>query len=146
MYWHIYMESKERTLMNLFSGEQWRNRHREQTWGHSGRRGGRRGAVWREQHRNLQCHMYNRHPMGICCMTQGTQQGLWDRLKGRVGRKMRGRSRREGTWVYLLWLILVDVRQKTTKFCKAIILQLKKIFFNEKYNLSKLNQEKFKSD
>ena len=64
--------------MNLFSGEQRRNRHREQTWGHSGRRGGRRGAVWGEQHRNLQCHMYNRHPMGICCMTQGTQTGaLW---------------------------------------------------------------------
>ena len=32
---------------------------------------------------------------------------------------------REGTWVYL-WLILVDVCPKTTKFCKAIILQLKK--------------------
>ena len=42
-----------------------------------------------------------------------------------MGRKMGGRSRREGTWVYL-WLILVDVCQKTTKFCKAIILQLKK--------------------
>ena len=35
-----------------------------------------------------------------------------------------GRSGREGTWVYL-WLILVDVWQKTTKFCKAIILLLK---------------------
>ena len=30
----------------------------------------------------------------------------------------------EGTYVYL-WLIHVDVWQKTTKFCKAIILQLK---------------------
>ena len=27
--------------MNLFSGQQWRNRHREQTYGHEGRRGGR---------------------------------------------------------------------------------------------------------
>ena len=27
-------------------------------------------------------------------------------------------------WLYL-WLILVDLWQKTTKFCKAIILQLK---------------------
>ena len=26
-------------LMNLFTGQQWRNRHREQTYGHS-RRGG----------------------------------------------------------------------------------------------------------
>ena len=37
---------------------------------------------------------------------------------------MGGRLGRKGTWVYLC-LILVDVWQKTTKFCKAIILQLK---------------------
>ena len=35
-------------LMNLFSGKQWRNRPREQIYGHSERRGGRRGDVWRE--------------------------------------------------------------------------------------------------
>ena len=35
-------------LMNLFSGQQWRNRHREQTYGQGGRRGWRRGDVWRE--------------------------------------------------------------------------------------------------
>ena len=44
--------------------------------------------------------------------------------KGGMGREMGGNFRRERTWVYL-WLILVDIRQKTTKFCKAIILQLK---------------------
>ena len=31
---------------------------------------------------------------------------------------------REGTYIYL-WLIHVDVWQKPTKYCKAIILQLK---------------------
>ena len=36
----------------------------------------------------------------------------------------RGRFKREGTYVYL-WLIHVDVWQKPTKFCKAIILPLK---------------------
>ena len=41
------------------------------------------------------------------------------------GSKMRRRFKREGTYVYL-WLIHVDIWQKTTKFCKAIILQLKK--------------------
>ena len=41
-------------------------------------------------------------------------------------REMGGRFEREGTGVYL-WLTLVDVWQKITKFCKAIILQLKKI-------------------
>ena len=34
------------------------------------------------------------------------------------------RFKREGTYVYL-WLIHDDVRQKTTQYCKAIILQLK---------------------
>ena len=46
--------------------------------------------------------------MGIHCMTQGTQTGLCDRLKGGMGREMGGRSGREETWVYL-WLILIDL-------------------------------------
>ena len=66
------------------------------------------------------------------------KQGLCDRLKGGVGREMGGRSGREGKWVYL-WLILVDVWQETTKFCKAIILQLKilKYIYNLKKNKNK---------
>ena len=42
-----------------------------------------------------------------------------------MGREMGGRFRREGIYVYL-WLIHVEVWEKTTEFCKAIILQLKK--------------------
>ena len=56
------------------------------------------------------------------------KQGLGDRWKGGMEREMGGRPRREGIWVYLR-LILVDVQQKITKFCKAIIVQLKKNFF-----------------
>ena len=41
-----------------------------------------------------------------------------------MGREMGGRFKREGTYVYL-WLIHVDIWQKTTKLCKAIILLLK---------------------
>ena len=45
------MESRKMILMNLFAGQQWRHRHREQTSGH---RGGRRGwDEWREQHGNI---------------------------------------------------------------------------------------------
>ena len=33
------MESRKIVLMNLFSGQQWRDRHREQTYGHGGRGG-----------------------------------------------------------------------------------------------------------
>ena len=34
-----YSESRKMVLKNLFAGQQWRNRHREQTYGH-GERGG----------------------------------------------------------------------------------------------------------
>ena len=71
--------------------------------------------------------------MGICCMTQGTQTGALRQGEGwRVGRELRGRSGRQGTRVYL-WLILGDIWQKATKFCKAIILQLKNVFKFKKW-------------
>ena len=44
--------------------------------------------------------------------------------RGGMGREMGSRFKREGISVYL-WLIHVEVLQKTTKFSKAIILQLK---------------------
>ena len=34
------MESRKMELVNLLTGQQWRNRHREQTYGHGGRGGG----------------------------------------------------------------------------------------------------------
>ena len=52
------------------------------------------------------------------------KQGLCINLAGRMGQEMGGRLKREGRYVYL-WLIHVGNGQKTTKFCKAIILQLK---------------------
>ena len=53
------------------------------------------------------------------------KQGLCDNLEGWDG-EGDGREVLEGGDVVYLWLILVDIRQKITKFCKAIILQLKK--------------------
>ena len=45
------MESRKTVLMNLFAGQQWRRRHREQICEH---RVGRRGwDKWREQHGNI---------------------------------------------------------------------------------------------
>ena len=42
----MYTESRKMVLKNLFSGKQWRNRHKEQTYGHGGevRKG---GDVWK---------------------------------------------------------------------------------------------------
>lgn len=36
----MYTESRKMVLKNLFTGQQWRNRHREQTYGHRERGGG----------------------------------------------------------------------------------------------------------
>ena len=38
-FYHIYTESRKNVLKNSFTGQQWRNRHGEQTYGH-GERGG----------------------------------------------------------------------------------------------------------
>ena len=57
--------------------------------------------------------------------TQRAQTGaLYQPKGGGMGRVMGGKFKREGTYVYL-WLIHGDIWQKTTKFCRAIILQLK---------------------
>ena len=45
------MKSRKMVLMNLFAGQSWRHRHREQTCGHSG--GGRKWDELREQHGNI---------------------------------------------------------------------------------------------
>ena len=40
------MESKQMVLMNLYAGQQWRDRHREQTYGDGERRG--KGEMYRK--------------------------------------------------------------------------------------------------
>ena len=44
--------------------------------------------------------------------------------RGEKGREVGGRFKKEGTFVYL-WLIHVNVWQKSNQYCKGIILQLK---------------------
>ena len=46
---------------------------------------------------------------------------------GGMGREMGGRFKREEIYVHI-WLIYVNVWQKPTKFCKAIILKCKNKF------------------
>ena len=65
------MESRKTVLMNLFTGQQWRYRQREQTHGHSeGRREWDKLRDWRV---NIHDCTENREPVGICCVTQGAQ-------------------------------------------------------------------------
>ena len=70
---HTYMESRKMALMDLFSGQQWRSRHREQTYGHGG--GEERVRCLERVTGKLPLPYVNRQPTGICFMTQGTQTG-----------------------------------------------------------------------
>ena len=73
--------------------------------------------------------------MGICCISQGTQTGDLCQLRG-VGLGARWEEGSRVSGHMYIWLIHVDVWQKTTKFCKAIIFQLK-----IKWNLEKEMKE-----
>ena len=105
-------------VTNIFTYFQWRCRHKEQTFGH---RGERRG--WnelREQH-------WNRY-ITISKIDSQWEFSVWRReLKSGdnlEGWEVGGKFKREGKYVYL-WQIHVDLWQKPTHYCKAIILQSK---------------------
>jgi len=52
---HIYMEFRKMVLMNLFAGQQWRSRHREQACGHSS--GRRVGQIERVALKHIHYHV-----------------------------------------------------------------------------------------
>ena len=84
------------------------------------------GQIERIAWKHILYHMYNREQVGIFCVTQELNSVLCENLEGWDGRKMGRKFRRERTYVYL-WLIHLDVWQKLTQYCEAIILQLKKL-------------------
>ena len=62
-------------LKNLFTGQQWRNRHREQTYGHGERAG--EGEIYGKSNMETfttRCKKI-RQPVEICSMSQETQTG-----------------------------------------------------------------------
>ena len=73
------MVSRKMVLKNLFAGHQWRNRHREQTYGH-----GERGREVRCMERVTWklTLPYVKQPTGICCMAQETQTGALYQPRG----------------------------------------------------------------
>ena len=58
-------------LLSLSAGRQWRRRRGEQTPGRGG--GGSGRGEWRGSRGNIHHHVWNREPVGICCVTQGAQ-------------------------------------------------------------------------
>ena len=123
--WTELMESRKMVLMNLFAGQEWRSRPREQTYRHRGFGGRREWDEWREWHGNVYT---------ITCKQTASGNLLYDSRNSTWGSvttsrngtewEVKERLQREGTCVYLQ-LIHADVWQKPTQYCKATILQLK---------------------
>ena len=117
----MYMESGKMVLMKLFAGQQQRRRHREETdrrsrvgWG--GKEGGVRcmeRVTWKLTYR-----MENRQPWEFAVWLRELTRALWQ-PRG-VGWAGRWEEAEEGPMAdsFGVW-------QKPTKFCKAIIFQLK---------------------
>ena len=114
-------------LMNVHARQHRRQRRKEQTCGHSG---GRRG--W-----DLRAELWDIY-ITICKTDSHWELALWCReLKsstlgqprgGRWSGRWKGGSRRRGHMSIYLYLLLIHVAvwQKSTQYCKVIILQLKK--------------------
>ena len=89
---------------NLFAGQKWRKRHREQTYGH-GERGGE-GEMYGES--NMETYIT------ICKIDSQWEFAVWLRKPKQglcinlEGREMGGMFKREGIYVYP-WLIHVEV-------------------------------------
>jgi len=108
--------------MNLFAGQQWRHRHREQTVDMRGRRGRDKR---RQQHGNTYTTICETGSQwGCAVLLRVLQQVLCDNLEGWKVVGGRRRAKMEATYVYL-WSIHIDVWQKPTQYCKTTVLQLK---------------------
>ena len=132
------MESRKMAQINSFAGQQWRDRHREQTYGHRGR-GGRRGwDVWRSN-RDTPITICKQRASGKLLEDAGRSDPVlsdnveeWDGAGG-------AREIGDGGDICIPSLSHLDVWQKPTQYCKVIILQIK----TNKFLKIKNNEEKY---
>ena len=97
------MESRKMVLKNLSTGQQWRNRHREQTYEHGER--GVEGEMYGKSNMETYitiCKINSQREFAV--WLRKLKQGLRINLGGGVGREMGGMFKREGIYVSL-WLI-----------------------------------------
>ena len=121
IYEHVHMEPRKMVLMNLFAGQEWRHRCREQICGHS-------KVSWGQNELKQQHEVYT-----LPCVKQIASGKLLYNTRTPARRSvmacgMGRRLRREGIYVYLR-LIHIVLWQKPTQHCRAIIFQLKVKFF-----------------
>ena len=101
------MESRKVVLKNLLIGQQWRSRHREQTYRH-GERGGE-GEMFGESSLETYITMCTIDSQGeFAVWLRKLKQGLSIILEGWDGAGDGREVQREGIYVYL-WLIHVEV-------------------------------------
>ena len=120
---HIYGIWKG-VVMTLYVRQQKRHRYKEQTFGLCGRK---RGWEWFERIalKHVYYHMWNRSPVQVWCMKQGTQNKCTGTTqRDGMGREVGGGFQDRGTHVNP-WLIHVNVWQKPLQYCAVISLQLK---------------------
>ena len=89
------MESRKMVLKNLFAGQQWRNKHREQTYGH-GERGGE-GEMYGESNMEtyiIICKIESQWEFAVCL--RKLKQGLCINLE----RERDGREVQKGADMY----------------------------------------------
>ena len=91
-------------LKNLFAGQQWRNRHREQTYGH-GERGGE-GEMDGESNMETYITICKIDSQWEFAMSHVTQRGALYQPRGVGWGEMGGSFKMQGTYV-CLWLIHV---------------------------------------
>ena len=94
-------------LKNLFTGQQWRNRHREYTYGHGEREGGGEMYVKSNMETYIAtCKIGSQQEFAV--WLRKLNQGLCINLEGWDGEGDGREGQREGLYVYL-WLIHVEV-------------------------------------
>ena len=93
-------------LKNLFAGQQWRNRHREQTYGH-GERGGE-GEIHGKSNMETYITIWKTANRNVLLLRK-LKQGLSINPEGWDGEE-NGRENQKGGEIYVyLWLIHVEV-------------------------------------
>ena len=120
------MESRKMGLMKLFSGQQWRHTQTIDL-GMWGRRVGEEGEGGMCGESNMEtyntiCKIDSQWESAVCLRELGLEGPSWRKWDGVGG----GREVHLGGTCVYLWLIHVDVCQKPTQYCKAIICQLTK--------------------
>ena len=94
VYWRVCMESRKMALLSLCGGGSGR-----------GERRGSRG--------NIHHHVWNREPVGICCVTQGAQPSAVCQPRGvGWGGRWEGGSRRRGRMYICGWFMLIYGRSQ----------------------------------